>query len=66
MSPGCVQVEREGLLYWSWRAYGVLRRSQRRGGMMVMAGFPTTVARGTARTQRGAERKGQRALRRWT
>lgn len=67
MSEDSVQIEREGLLLYSWRAIGVLRRSQIRGRMcMLPTGHPTCVMDGIAFTRWGARRKGRRALRRWT
>lgn len=61
-----ITIEREGVLWYSWRAYGTLRRGMRAGSIFIMPGHPTTVGEGAACTRWGARRKARRALRRWT
>lgn len=62
-----ITVEREGWLCWSWQAWGILRRAQETRHLVILpTGQPTTVGNGYALTRRGARRKAQRELRRWT
>lgn len=62
-----VEIECKGVVTISWRAYGVLRRAQRCGGLMMLpTGQESLVGEGLAFTRWGARRKAERALRRWT